>query len=126
MTAPLVFVAICLGGGVGAVLRFVLDGAIRTVSSLSWPIATAVINVSGSFGLGLLTGLGVSAGLPHDWVLVLGGGVMGGYTTFSTAMVETIRLVENRRYVGAALNGIGVLVVAIAAAAAGLFVTGAL
>jgi fluoride exporter len=123
---PVVFAAICVAGGAGAILRFVLDGAIRSRVALAYPLATTVINVSGSFVLGLLTGLGQTAGLPHDWVLILGGGLMGGYTTFSTASVETVRLVEQRRWLLALANGVGMLMLAIAAAALGLAVTGAL
>lgn len=126
MTTPLVFVLICVAGGVGAALRFVLDGVIRSRVRIAFPLATVVINVTGSFGLGLLTGLGSNAGLSHEWVLILGGGLMGGYTTFSTASVETVRLMEQRRWGSALLNGVGMLVVSVAAAALGLAVTGAL
>lgn len=124
MTGPLVFATICIAGGLGAALRFYLDGAVRSVVRVAFPVATLLINVTGSFGLGLLTGLASSAGLPHDWLLILGGGVMGGYTTFSTASVETMRLVEARRYGAAALNGVGMLVLAVAAAGLGLVVGG--
>jgi CrcB protein len=123
---PLVFAVICVAGGVGAILRFVLDGALRSRVTLAYPLATTVINVSGSFVLGLLTGLGQTAGVPRDWVLILGGGLMGGYTTFSTASVETVRLVEQRRWLLAFANGVGMLVLAIAAAALGLAATGSL
>ncbi|RKR76155.1 protein CrcB [Frondihabitans australicus] len=126
MTAPLVFAAICVAGGVGAALRFVADGLIRSRIALAYPLATTIINVTGSFGLGVFTGLGATAGLPHEWVLILGGGVMGGYTTFSTASVETVRLIEQRRWGLALLNGVGMLVLGVAAAALGLAVTGAL
>jgi CrcB protein len=126
VTTPLLFVAVCVGGGVGAALRFVVDGFVRSRFTLAYPLATTVINVTGSFGLGLITGLGLTSGLAHGWVLVLGGGVMGGYTTFSTASVETVRLIEQRRHGLALLNGVGQLVLGIAAAALGLAVTGAL
>ncbi|BDZ48148.1 putative fluoride ion transporter CrcB [Frondihabitans sucicola] len=126
MISPWLFLLICVAGGVGASLRFVLDGLVRSRVSVAFPLATGLINVTGSFGLGLLTGLGSNAGLPHEWVLVLGGGLMGGYTTFSTASVETVRLIEQRRWGSALLNGIGMLVLSVAAAALGLAVTGAL
>jgi CrcB protein len=124
VTGPLVFAAICVAGGLGAALRFYLDGAVRSVVRVAFPVATLLINVTGSFGLGLLTGLAGSAGLPRDWLLILGGGVMGGYTTFSTASVETMRLVEARRYGAAAVNGVGMLVLAVAAAGLGLVAGG--
>lgn len=118
--SPGTFSALIVAGGVGAVLRFVLDGAIRSRWSSPLPIGTGVINVSGSFILGLLTGLGLRMALGHNWVLVLGTGAMGGYTTFSTASFETVRLAQDRRYGLALLNGFGVLLLALLAAWAGL------
>jgi len=119
--SPLVFVAVCVAGGVGAALRFVLDGAIRARFPMMFPLGTAVINVSGSFVLGAITGLALAAVLPEEWTLVLGTGVMGGYTTFSTASIETMRLIEEREYVLALTNGLGVLVAAVVAGLAGLW-----
>lgn len=118
--SPGTFIALIVAGGVGAVLRFVLDGAIRSRWSSPFPIGTGVINVSGSFILGLLTGLGLRMALGHNWVLVLGTGAMGGYTTFSTTSFETVRLAQDRRYGLALLNGFGVLLLALLAAWAGL------
>ncbi len=115
MTALLL---ICTAGGIGAALRLVLDGLIRTWIPSSYPVGTTVINLTGSFLLGLLTGLAISQ-LPHQWQLIVGTGLLGGYTTFSTASFETVRLIEDRRYVAAALNGFGMLIACIAAAAIG-------
>lgn len=120
---PIIFLAICVAGGIGAVLRFVLDGAIRGRWPTAFPFGTAFINISGSFILGLLTGLMLSAvRLPEDWELTLGTGLMGGYTTFSTASVETMRLLQNREYGKAAANGLGVLVLAFGAGLAGVWI----
>jgi CrcB protein len=122
VTGPLVFALICLAGGAGSALRLVVDGAVRGRVGGTYPLGTTVINVTGSFGLGLLTGAAAQAGLPHDLLLILGGGLMGGYTTFSTASLETVRLAQAGR-VGAALaNGVGMLVVGIAAAGLGILV----
>lgn len=101
-------------------LRFVIDGAVRTRWPSAFPFGTALINVSGSFILGWLTGLGISSTVPHTWVLVLGTGAMGGYTTFSTASFETVRLAQERRYGLALLNGFGVLAATLLAAWIGL------
>ncbi|NMD55662.1 MULTISPECIES: fluoride efflux transporter FluC [Tsukamurella] len=86
---------ICVGGGVGAVLRYLVDGALRARLSF-W--ATAAINVSGSFVLGLLAGAAAGGGLGGTVVAVFGTGVCGGYTTFSTATVETLTLLRDKRY----------------------------
>jgi CrcB protein len=82
-------------------------------------VATTVINLSGSLLLGLLTGLVANHLLPPQWRLIVGTGLLGGYTTFSTASFETVRLLEDHRYVAAALNGFGMLIIGTAAAALG-------
>lgn len=112
-------VALCLAGGVGAALRFFVDGTIRHHSSGSYPVATMIINVSGSLILGLVTGLVLAGLVSHTWQLVIGTGLMGGYTTFSTASVETVRLAEDRRWWAATFNGLGMLALCVAAAAGG-------
>ena len=110
---------LALAGGLGAVARFVLDGTISTARVWRHPVGTTVINLGGSFLLGLLVGLGVTRVLPGSALLVLGTGFLGGYTTFSTAAYETVRLVEQRRWVPALLHGVGQVVVATGLAALG-------
>ncbi|TIH39974.1 fluoride efflux transporter CrcB [Subtercola vilae] len=112
-------IAVAVCGGAGAVARFVLDGVIRSRTSVRYPVGTTVINISGSLLLGLVTGLALGAVISSDVRLILGTGLLGGYTTFSTASFETVRLVQGRRYGAALLNGVGMLVVAVAAAAGG-------
>ncbi|RDV45844.1 fluoride efflux transporter CrcB [Leifsonia sp. ku-ls] len=120
MTVLLV-VAVGLAGGVGAVARFVLDGVLRARVRVAFPLGTTVINVTGSFLLGLVTGLALAHGLPPEWRAVLGTGFLGGYTTFSTASYETVRLAQQRRYRAALMNGVAMLVLALAAAGLGLW-----
>ena len=110
---------ICAAGGIGAALRLIFDGLIRTMIPSSYPVGTTVINLSGSFLLGLLTGLATSQLMPNQWQLTVGTGLLGGYTTFSTASFETVRLIEDHRYVAAALNGLGMLIAGIAMSALG-------
>ena len=111
---------ICVTGGLGATLRLVLDGMIRALITWSYPVGTTVINLTGSFLLGLVTGLATSELMPHQWQLVIASGFLGGYTTFSTASFETVRLIEDHRYVAAALNGFGMLMICTAAATLGI------
>ena len=110
---------VAIGGGAGAALRFVLDGVVKARVD-RFPLGTMVINVSGSLVLGLLTGLGEAGTLALPVVAVLGTGMMGGYTTFSTASVETVRLLQSGKTRLAVLNGLGMLVVSVGAAALGL------
>jgi CrcB protein len=119
--SALLVVAVAAAGGVGAVARLVFDGLLRSWWRVGYPIGTTIINVTGSFLLGLVTGLALAHGLPPEWRAVLGTGFLGGYTTFSTASYETVRLAQQRRYRAALLNGIGMLVLALAAAGLGLW-----
>jgi CrcB protein len=116
---PALLLLLAVAGGVGSALRFLVDGMLREVVGTRLPWGTAVINVSGSFLLGLLTGL-ATHGLPVEVLAVLGTGLLGGYTTFSTASVETVRLLQQRRYAASLLYGGGVLVLSVAAALLGL------
>jgi len=115
------FLFVATAGGVGAVARLVLDGLLRARVRVAFPLGTTVINVTGSFLLGLVTGLALVHGLPPEWRAVLGTGFLGGYTTFSTASYETVRLAQQRRYRAALLNGVGMLALALAAAGLGLW-----
>ena len=112
---------VALAGGVGAVARFVLDGLVRSRVAASFPVGTVLVNVTGSFVLGVVTGLTLAQVVPEDLRLVVGTGFCGGYTTFSTASFETVRLVEQRRVGLALLNGVGTLVVTVCVAALGLW-----
>lgn len=118
---PALFVAMAMAGGLGAGARFLLDGAIRSRTNGGLPLGTIVINVSGSFALGLLTGAIAVSTLPSGWAIVVGTGFLGGYTTFSTASFETVRLLQDRKLGAAAINGVGVLVAAALAAGLGLW-----
>lgn len=117
---PLVFLLLSIAGGLGAACRFWLDGVIKAHTRMSYPIGTTVINVSGSFVLGLLTALTAGSVLPESVALIAGTGFLGGYTTFSTASYETVRLVQERRWLAGTVNGLGMLLLSVAAAALGL------
>jgi len=108
-------------GGVGAVARFVLDGLIRSRIASIVPAGTLVINISGSLLLGFVTGLVLVGAEPADFRIILGTGFLGGYTTFSTAMIETVRLLQQRRWVAAGVNGIVMLLLGLGAAVLGVF-----
>ncbi len=108
------------GGCLGAVARFVVDGNIKRWRSTTFPWATVVINVTGSLVLGMLAGLVISHGAPTGLQAVVGTGFCGGYTTFSTASVETIRLAQQRHGMLAMANAVGSVVASVTACAAGL------
>ena len=118
---PLIFILLALAGGVGASVRFLVDGLIRANLKTAYPWATTIINISGSLVLGFITGLTVARVLPTDLNIVLGTGFLGGYTTFSTASYETVQLIRQRRYGHALGSGIGMLIGCVAAAMLGLW-----
>lgn len=113
--SALVWTGVVLLGGVGSVLRFLVDGAVGSRLGRDFPFGTLVVNVSGAVILGLLTGLA----LEGNAALLAGTATVGSYTTFSTWMLETQRLAEEREVRGAMVNVIGSLVLGVAAAAAG-------
>jgi CrcB protein len=80
-------------GGAGALLRFLVDGAVSARLGRELPLGTLVVNLSGAVVLGLLTGLA----LDHDASVLAGTATVGSYTTFSTWMFETQRLGEDAR-----------------------------
>ena len=110
-----------VGGFAGAVARYLVDAAIADRSSGAFPWSTLVVNVSGSFVLGLLFALSAErAILPAEIrgpVLV---GFIGAYTTFSTFMLESWRLAELGAIGLAVLNLGGSIVVGMLALVTGL------
>lgn len=121
---PLVFIALAVAGGLGAAARMLLDGLIKSRIAGPTPWGTIIINISGSLVLGFLTGLASEQIFPEAWHLIAGTGFLGGYTTFSTASVETVRLLQERKWLIGVGNGFGTLVIATAAAGLGLWIGG--
>ena len=107
-----------LAGGVGAGLRYLVDRLLTPASGQRFPVGILVVNVSGSFALGIITGLGTA--IAPELSMVLGLGLLGGYTTFSTVSVETVLLAQRRRWRDAAANLFCTLALAALAAGAGL------
>ena len=116
----LLILLVGVAGGTGAVARFMLDGAIRARFTTAIPWSTVIINILGSGLLGLLGGLALGEQIPLAAELVLGVGFLGGFTTFSTASVETARLIQSGRLGRALVNALGTAALALLAAAAGV------
>ena len=111
---------VAVAGGAGAVLRALLihHVSLRHVDPL--PLGTLVVNASGSLVLGVLTGLSLYHGLGSPTLAVVGVGLCGGYTTWSTASWETIHLLHIGQRARAVVYTAGGLAVCLAAAALGL------
>lgn len=113
-------VAVALAAGSGAVLRYLVDQFVYRRIRGDFPFGTVVVNITGSFLLGLVTGLAAHHGLPHTPTLIIGTGFAGGYTTLSTWAWETVTLAESGELLEASGNVLGSFAAGLAAAAAGL------
>lgn len=115
---------VAVGGGLGAVARMWLGTVVERVNPLPVPLGTLLINVTGSFALGVLTAVVADHLADPVYAMVLGTGFLGGYTTFSTASVETARLVEGERrsWLPAVAYAAAILVLSVGAALAGYLV----
>ena len=87
-------IAVGLAGAVGAVARYLVDGAVQDRTSGPFPFGTLAINVIGSVVLGLVVALVARGIVVSDVDAVVGVGFCGGFTTWSTATWETVRLAE--------------------------------
>lgn len=87
----LVWLAVGFLGGVGALSRFLVDGLVAARFGRDFPVGTFVVNITGAAALGLLVGLGFTG----TRLLLAGTATLGSYTTFSTWMLESQRLVED-------------------------------
>jgi CrcB protein len=104
-----------LGGGMGSVARVIVGAAIQARVGGGFPWGTVLVNVSGSFVIGLLTAL-LAAKLSHpNWSLLLIVGFLGGYTTFSTFEYETFQLVRTSGFWMGVANAVGSVVLGYAA-----------
>jgi CrcB protein len=113
--SPVAWVAAAALGGIGAILRFRLDGAVTSRAGRDFPYGTLAVNVTGAVLLGLMVGLA----LRGDAAVLIGTAAIGSYTTFSTWMLETQRLVEEGEVANAFANAGVSLALGIAAVALG-------
>jgi CrcB protein len=118
---PLLLLIVAVAGGVGAGLRYAADLGLTRWLGARFPWGTLVINVTGSFALGLLAAATSDVAL----VAVLGVGLLGGYTTFSSVATASAIFATERRGVAAVTNTLMTLVLTGAAAALGLGLGGA-
>lgn len=110
-----------IGGFFGAIARYVVDTWVAERAGVTFPFGTLVVNLSGSFVLGVLFALALERGvLPAEIRAPVLIGFIGAYTTFSTLALESWRLLENGSYVLGLANLVGSLALGIVAVAAGL------
>lgn len=107
---------VAFSGGCGAALRYWLDNilGLKLVGALPWP--TLIINVTGSFAIGMIAAASFFGQISSTLVFVLSTGLLGGYTTFSTASVQTDALMRARHFWLAAAYSFGALLACVAGA----------
>jgi fluoride exporter len=93
MSSVLLWGGVGVLGGLGALVRFVIDALVSGEIAARFPLGTLLVNLSGALVLGLLVGIA----LRGDAYLLAGTALIGSYTTFSTWMLESHRLAEDGR-----------------------------
>ena len=88
-------VLVMLGGAVGAGLRHLVGRAALSLAGPAWPWGTLTVNLAGGLAMGLLAGTLARTGGSENVRLLLGVGVLGGFTTFSSFSLDTVRLMES-------------------------------
>lgn len=115
-----VWAGVMMIGGIGSVVRYMVDRTIARRAAGSFPFGTLTVNITGAVLLGFISGLTLS----HQAALLTGTAFVGAYTTFSTWMLETQRLAEERQFGPAAANVVISVVLGVAAAFAGQWIAG--
>jgi CrcB protein len=98
------FLFVCLGAVIGAPARYLMDRAVQVRHDTVVPWGTLLVNLTGSFALGVLTGLATSHAFSSDLILLIGTGFAGTFTTYSAFAYESLRLVETDQRLQALVN----------------------
>ncbi|MBU1437258.1 MAG: fluoride efflux transporter CrcB [Gammaproteobacteria bacterium] len=115
------YLAIAAGGAIGASLRFAVSEWLVHLFGRAFPFGTLLVNILGSFVLGLLYGLLVTEQLaPNPWRIFIGIGVLGAFTTFSTFSMDTVLLLQQGAWLKAGANVVLNLVLCLTLAWLGL------
>jgi fluoride exporter len=121
VSAP-VWVAVAGLGAIGALARLLVEDLVSSKLPFAWPAGTLVVNLTGTFLLGLVTGLALTG----NALVLAGGATIGAYTTFSTWMLETHSLAEDERRRAAGANVLVSVLLGFAAIVLGRLLGGAL
>jgi CrcB protein len=111
------YLLVGLGGALGSVARYALDGLVLRLATPYFPSGTFVVNVAGCLAFGAILGLAEGRVLPltPNTRLFLLIGLLGGFTTFSTFTFETFQLVRDGDYARGLLNAAGQVAIGYAA-----------
>ncbi|MFY1679678.1 MULTISPECIES: fluoride efflux transporter CrcB [unclassified Streptomyces] len=117
---------VVVGAAVGAPLRYLVDRAVQARHDSAFPWGTLVVNAVGCLAMGVLAGAALSGAAGQGPILLLGTGLCGALTTYSTFSYETLRLVETGAGRLAAANVVTSVTVGVGGAFAGAGLAGAL
>ena len=106
-----------IGGAIGSGARFLTGRAMLSLLGPALPWGTLAVNLVGGFLMGILAGLLARTGGSEQWRVLIGVGVLGGFTTFSAFSLEVVTMVER----GAAATALGYALVSVAGAVLALF-----
>ena len=111
-----------LGGGLGSLARYLVGVQATRTFGFGWPFGTFIVNIVGGFVMGVLVGfLAHRGGADQDkWRVLIGVGVLGGFTTFSSFSLEAALMIERREYAPAGAYALASVVLAITALFVGL------
>ena len=117
----MLYLIVFVGAGIGGALRHGVNVAAAKLFGFGFPFGTLIVNVAGSFLIGLLAGwFAFRPGVPQEVRLFLTTGVLGGFTTFSAFSLDGALLIERHAYALAAVYMVGSVVAAIVALFLGL------
>lgn len=119
------FMLVAAGGSLGAMARYGVGAVLqRWMPTAAWPWPTFGVNVAGGLLMGLLAGWLAQRGGSHSdtWRLLIGVGVLGGFTTFSAFSLEVALMIERRQLALAALYAVGSVVLSVVALFVGLWI----
>ncbi|MEN3339385.1 MAG: fluoride exporter [Acidobacteriota bacterium] len=124
MSRLLPYLLVGIGGFAGANARFLVGRGVATMFDTRFPLGTFLINISGSFLLGILGGLAAQKTSPASETirLALGVGFLGAFTTFSAFELETYSLLAERAWITATANVLASVLVGLIAVRAGIVV----
>lgn len=112
------YLLVMLGGALGSAARYSVGRLTLGAFGPNWPWGTLAVNIAGGLAMGLLAGFLARAGTGgENWRLLIGVGLLGGFTTFSAFTLELVGMVER----GQALAGIGYALISVVGAALALF-----
>lgn len=115
----MIYVFVALAGSLGAVSRFLMDTFVRSQSESYFPWGTLVVNLTGSFALGIVTALALNYDISEILVVTVSTGFLGAYTTFSGWMVQSVELIESGAWEYAVHNLFSSVISGVLAAAGG-------